>query len=159
MPKKSAKKKTQKNVGGRPLRKEFNWESLEHMCSLRLSLEDCAELMQCDSTTIQNKIRKKYDQTFSEYRNQKLAVTRRSLIETALKQATERKNTVMLIFCLKNLCGWVDKYDSPKELTPTGNNNNTKLTQNITLNYNLPSNPNKGEVVNGEAKEISTDND
>ncbi len=52
--------------------------------------------------------------------------TRFSLIRTALAKAENGDNT-MLIFCLKNLCGWKDKPESEETVSETT----------FTLNYSL----------------------
>ena len=106
---------------------EFDWERLELLCQRRLTLVDCAEIMACHPSTIEKKIRKDYDCTFSEYREQKMAKTRLMLVERALEAS--KKNTTMLIFCLKNLCGWMD---NPALLLPK-----EKTEKFIELRYSL----------------------
>lgn len=91
---------------GRP-KKDFSWERLESLCQRKMSLLDCAEIMQCSDRTIEKKIRAKYNQTFFEFREQKMAKTRIRLIEKILTMA-DAGNLSALIFSLKNMCGWSD---------------------------------------------------
>ena len=106
--KKAVKKKpakTKKNLGGRP-KIDLDWELLDNLCAHTMKLADCAEIMKVSEDTIQNKIKEKEGVSFSVYRDKKLAKTRLTLVQRALKMsATDR---VMLIFCLKNLNKWQD---------------------------------------------------
>lgn len=70
--------------------------------------EDCAAYFKCSVDTIERHIKKASGLTFAEFREQNMVHTRMSLVRTALKKA-EGGDNVMLIFCLKNLCGWRDK--------------------------------------------------
>lgn|SRR3990167_865598 len=87
---------------------DFNWERLEALCQRNMKLIDCCEIMQTSDSTILRRIKDKYKVTFEEYRDKKMARTRLKLVEKALELA-DKNNVTMLIFCLKNLCGWVDK--------------------------------------------------
>ena len=62
-------------------------------------------------------VKRKFNMTFSEYRDKKLDLTRFRLVQKAVKLATEG-NVTMLIFCLKNLCSWKDR--EIEEKTPKG---------------------------------------
>ncbi len=103
---------------GRP-KKNIDWDVLDQLCELRLTAKDCAAILKIDQETMQSRIYECYKITFSEYRETKLARTRRSLIEKALLMANGGCKT-MLIFCLKNLCGWKDmiKQDNTYEIKP-----------------------------------------
>lgn len=93
-----------------PAKKEVDWDKLDILMQYKPSLIDAAELMGMKKTTLQDKIKEKDGCTFREYRVKKMAKTRTKLVQTALKQAYAG-NSTMLIFCLKNLCGWVDKLE------------------------------------------------
>jgi hypothetical protein len=88
---------------------------LQALMRLKPTAEDCAAFFQCSVDTIERRI-KEYTTTdelpdglsFAEFREQNMVHTRFSLIRTALKKADSGDNT-MLIFSLKNLCGWRDK--------------------------------------------------
>jgi len=101
------------NPNGRPPI-DFDWEILDNILRYKPSLEDCAELMKCHYDTIQNKIREKYGVTFSQYREKKMAHTRLTLTQKAIQMATSG-NVTMMIFCLKNLCGWCDQPQVPMQ--------------------------------------------
>lgn len=87
---------------------DFDWVKLNEFLKTRPSLSDASELMGCSEDTIERRIRKEHDLTFAEYRDKKLADIRKQLVSTALEMALYDKNKTMLIFCLKNLCGWSD---------------------------------------------------
>jgi hypothetical protein len=94
---------------------ELDWEKLDMLLKYQASLLDAAELCGCSEDTIERRIREKHNCTFAEYRNKKMAVTRIGLKQKAIKEATaKRVNTSLLIFCLKNLCGWTDKKEVNK---------------------------------------------
>lgn len=97
---------------GRP--KKFTDEKdrqLKAILRLKPTLKDCAAFLEVSEDTIERHIKKHYKCTYAEFRTQNMVHTRFSLIRTALKQA-ESGNTAMLIFCLKNLCGWSDKQET-----------------------------------------------
>jgi len=105
---------------GRP-RIEIDLPKLKALCRLRPTLADVAAFFECSEDTIEKVIRREFSKRFTEFRDQNMVETRFMLIRTALQQA-KTGNTAMLIFCLKNLCGWVDKQqistgtDKPFEL-------------------------------------------
>ena len=93
---------------GRPtLMNEEKVRQLDSLCAMRGSLIDCAEVMNVHPSTIEKWIRKNFDQTFSEYRNQKMAKTRFMVIRNLL-ELCKAKNLTALIYVSKNLCGWSD---------------------------------------------------
>lgn len=92
--------------------KEINDAQLRTFLQLNPSLEMTASFFECSPKTIEKYINTKYSISFSEFRDQNLVHTRKSLIHKALKEALKDKpNTIMLLFCLKNLCGWKDKVE------------------------------------------------
>ena len=84
------------------------WAQLETLCSLNASKKMCSDILGCSEDTIKRRIKSEYKCTFEEYREKHLNKTKVKLIQTAIKRAIDGNNT-MLIFCLKNLCGWSDK--------------------------------------------------
>lgn len=48
--------------------------------------------------------------TYIEFREQNMVHTRFELVQKALNKAKAGDN-IMLIFCLKNLCGWTDRQE------------------------------------------------
>lgn len=99
-----------KQMGRPPL--PFDWEVLDKILKFKPSLKDTASVMNCSIDLVEQKIKEKYKITFSEYREQKMASVRLSLVQKAIGMA-ESGDRVMLIFCLKNLLNWSD---NPKEL-------------------------------------------
>jgi hypothetical protein len=63
--------------------------------------------MGCSEDTIERQIRDKYECTFSEYREQRLSVTKKWLIERVLQRA--KSDDAMLKYAVDNLCGWGQK--------------------------------------------------
>jgi hypothetical protein len=98
---------------GRP-KKEINLEQLKALMRLKPTQKDTAAFFECSEDTIDNVIKKNFKCTFSEFRDQNMVHTRFSLIRKAIQKA-ENGDNCMLIFCLKNLCGWVDKFETKQE--------------------------------------------
>lgn len=68
--------------------------------------------------TLQRVIQQDKKMTFSEYRETQLEGLRFKLIQKAISKALDGDNT-MLIFCLKNICGWSDKQESKVDANVT----------------------------------------
>lgn len=77
---------------------------------LKPTIEDTAAFFECSHDTIERYARKTFKMSYASFREQNAVHTRFSLVRTALQQA-QSGNTAMLIFCLKNLCGWKDRHD------------------------------------------------
>ena len=88
---------------------------LDKYCQLKPTLLDVTELLNVSSDTIERYCRK-HGMTFAEYRNKKMAKTRMTLTQKALEMALNG-NATMMIFSLKNLCGWADMPDTAPEDT------------------------------------------
>lgn len=84
---------------------------------LKPTLEDTAAHFECSTKTIQRFIRDNFDLDFVQFRDQNMVHTRHGIIRKAIEKAMAGDNT-MLIFCLKNLCGWKDRYEAD---TPINN--------------------------------------
>jgi hypothetical protein len=85
---------------------------LKALMRLKPTLEDTAAFFEVNPSTIEKFIKREFGKiTFSEFRDQNMVHTRFNLIRTAIQKA-EKGDNVMLIFCLKNLCGWKDKWDA-----------------------------------------------
>lgn len=104
-----SEKKTKKKMG-RPASAmaKIDAHKLGAFMRLKPTLKDTAYFFEVSEDTIEIYIRKKFDLTFSEFRDKNMIATRFNLIRTAITQA-QSGNTPMLIFSLKNLCGWTDK--------------------------------------------------
>lgn len=101
-------------------------DQLETFMRLKPTLADTAAFFKVGIQTVEDTIRRHYDLTFREFREQNMVHTRMMLIRTALGKAKGGDNT-MLIFCLKNLCGWADKME---QVLPEGGHV-------VQLNYKL----------------------
>jgi hypothetical protein len=98
---------------------EIKLAQLKALMRLKPTLEDTAAFFECSADTIERTIKREAKCSFAEFREQNMVHTRFTLIRTALKKA-EQGDNVMLIFCLKNLCGWKDRSDdkTPDAETP-----------------------------------------
>ena len=110
------------------------FEKMEELMRLNPRLEDTAAFFKCGTTTVEDTIKKRTGLTFREFRKQNMVRTRMALIQKAVGKALSGDNT-MLIFCLKNLCGWADipepddekplKYTRPESMTKGDTNATT----------------------------------
>lgn len=87
--------------------KTVDWELLDKILKFKCTSKDAEDILGISHDTIERNIRKKYDLTFSQYREKKMAGTRFKLQHKAINMAL-KGNVPMMIFCLKNLCKWVD---------------------------------------------------
>ncbi|OQW50627.1 MAG: hypothetical protein A4S09_02195 [Proteobacteria bacterium SG_bin7] len=99
-------------------------------CRLKPSLADCAAFFKCSEDTITNKIKEQTGQTFSVFRDTHLVYTRFNLTRKAIEKAESGDNQ-MLMFALKNLCGWRDK--QPEEVDKVLVQNNIKQAANFDI--------------------------
>lgn len=91
---------------------------LKALMRLKPTLQDTAHFFECDTSTVEKTVKREFGVSFSEFRDQNMVHTRFSLIRKAIQMA-EAGDRVMLIFCLKNQCGWKDKIEhSTDEDTP-----------------------------------------
>lgn len=104
---------------------------LKEIMRLAPTLKDVSAFFDVSEDTIERTIRQNYDLTFAEFKDQNMVHTRFSLIRKAIQEATkDRPNTAMLIFALKNLCGWKDRFDEVK-LPEEGDDNTIYLAYEI----------------------------
>jgi hypothetical protein len=89
-------------------------DALKKYLQLKPSLHDTAARFGCHFLTIEKFINTHFKERFMEFREKCMEPTRAALVSKAIKMALEG-NVQMLVFCLKNLCGWDDK-------TPVQNN-------------------------------------
>jgi hypothetical protein len=103
-------KKGSKRPEGYGNKKEFDWDILEAMCQRGMKMAACEERLGVSNDTIHRRIREKFGQheTFESYRDKKQTVTRIRLVDKALDLA-DAGNVTMLIFLLKNFCGFTDQ--------------------------------------------------
>jgi AraC-like DNA-binding protein len=89
--------------------KDIPEEQLKAICRLKPTLKDVAAFFQCSEDTIERRCKTYGNCTFAEFREQNMVHTRFDLIRKAMRMA--ETNPTMMIFCLKNICKWVDKHD------------------------------------------------
>ena len=111
-------------VMGRP-KKSIDHHQLKALMRLKPSLKDTAAFFKCSQELISTIIDREFGMTFPDFRDQYAVASRFSLIRKALAEA-ENGNNQMLIFCLKNMCGWTDKHEL-----------SAKPVERIELAYNL----------------------
>lgn len=99
---------------GRPP-KAWSWSQLDRILECHLSLQSTASIMETSKTVVRERIQTRYGMTFRAYRQQKMCVIKKSLIQKAIEMALSGDRT-MLIFCLKNICGWSDSPADVKEM-------------------------------------------
>lgn len=105
---------------GRP-KSEIDKGQLESLMRLKPTLADTAAFFKVCERTIERHIREHFDLSFVEFREQNGVHTRLSIQRKAIQLATEG-NVTMLIFCLKNMCGWTDKGDDSQVQVNIQNN-------------------------------------
>lgn len=88
--------------------KEIDEKQMRALMRLMPSLADTANFFECSERTIERYVREHFELSFSEFREQNMIHTRLNIKRKAIDKA-EKGDNVMLIFCLKNLCGWRDK--------------------------------------------------
>lgn len=102
---------------------EICWKTVNGALSIganskqvRFALE--SEGIKICEKTLFRAIESEFDMTFSEYREYRMSGTKIKLLQTAIQTAL-KGNVTMLIFCLKNMCGWSDKIENKIEEKPT----------------------------------------
>lgn len=86
----------------------INADELEKLMQYNPTLKDAADFFNCSDSTLAKFIQDNFSQTYTEFRDQRFVKTKVSLMQLALTRAHSGSNT-MLIFALKNYCGWSDK--------------------------------------------------
>lgn len=94
---------------------DVDMDQLAALMRMKPTLADCAAFFKVSQDTIERRIKRATGLSFAEFRDQNMVHTRMQLIRSALERS--KKSDTMLIFCLKNLCGWQDKIepDVPEE--------------------------------------------
>jgi len=93
---------------------EIDEKKLKSLMRLKPTLEDTAAFFECSGRTIERFIRENFEITFFEFRERYMVHTRLNIVRKAIQKA-ENGDNVMLIFCLKNLCGWRDKAEGEEQ--------------------------------------------
>ena len=85
----------------------FDWETFDTILQFGPTRQMCADILGCSIDTIKRRVKEKHKMPFEEYMNKMFAPTRLKLQQKALSMALKGDRT-MLIFSLKNKCGWKD---------------------------------------------------
>lgn len=93
---------------------EIDWKKLNSYLQLKASKRTCSLLLEVSEDTLERRVKEKYDCSFSEYAETKMANVKLNLVQKAINKALNGDNT-MLIFCLKNICDWSDKAENSTE--------------------------------------------
>lgn len=134
--KKSTKKKTtaKKKMPGHAWNKvefdEQDWSKFDAILQFQPTLACCEELMGYSHDAIERNIRRKFDLTFSEYRNRKMGKIRLKLKQKVISKALDGDNP-SLRMALSNLCGWSEK------VTRVDDIENDNANETILLKYSL----------------------
>ena len=97
--------------------KKIDWSKLDGMLMFDAAKSVCSNELGCSDDTIERHIKKKYKQTFTEYKAEQLKKTVLRLKQKMIKMAMNG-NVTCLIFVLKNLSDWNDKNQT--DLTSAG---------------------------------------
>ena len=97
------------NKVGRP-EKDFNWELIDGVLQFGANLIDCSELLKVSDDTIQRRIKKEFNCTFTEYRHKKMSKMRMKLLQKQYEVAMSG-NVALLIWLGKQHLGQTDKIE------------------------------------------------
>ena len=95
---------------------EIDRQQFEALCRLNPTLKDAAAFFKVNQDTITDRCKEWGYEGFSDAREQNMVHTRLDLIRNAMQMA-KKGNSALMIFCLKNLCGWADKQENTQTTT------------------------------------------
>jgi hypothetical protein len=93
-------------VRGRPT-KDIELNKIASLLQFTPSLSDTADWFGVSEDTISRRVKEETGLTFAEFREKKRGQIRIKLNQKAVEMALAGDRT-LLIFCLKNYCGWSD---------------------------------------------------
>lgn len=106
---------------GRP-KTEVPMDVVDAACRLNASSRQVIEILasqghKVSHSTLVRSIKEAHGVSFDEFRDQKTDLTRLKLVQKAVSLAMGG-NATLLIFCLKNLCKWVDRHEVEQQPPP-----------------------------------------
>lgn len=101
---------------------ELNYDQLDALLQFKITKSFCADYMGVSEDAIDRRLKEDHGMNFSEYHALKMQRTAVKLQQKAIESAL-KGNTTLMIFCLKNLCGWSDKQES------------TSINENINISF------------------------
>ena len=109
---------------------DLNHKNLIKVIKLKPSLKNTSSWFGVSEDTIERRVKEWEGITFKDFRDKYSYEIKETLVNKAFELAMDG-NTTMLIFCLKNLCGWSNEGESKE---------NTEHTTEFTLNYKIEQN-------------------
>ena len=107
------KKAEPKNKGGRP-RYEVDYETLDKLCGIQCTGEECAAILKVDYDTLDRALKRDKKGGFTEYFAQKGAFGKMSLRRKQYDQAMTG-NSTMLVWLGKQWLGQTDRVEETKK--------------------------------------------
>ena len=92
-------------------KKEFDWSKLDAILQYGATMADASDIMGVHHDTLIKRIRAKHKCSFTEYKEQKMAVIRTRLRAKQFEVAMQG-NVSMLIWLGKNMLGQTDKVEN-----------------------------------------------
>jgi hypothetical protein len=100
---------------GRP-QKEPDWSKLDGLLAMDASKGLCQDILDVSDMTLDRHIKKKYNLTFSEYKEKKLERTAIKLKQVMIRKA-EAGDQRALEFVLKNISNWSDNPEQKLDMS------------------------------------------
>lgn len=107
---KAKMKPGEKNKGGRP-RKTINYRTLDGMCRIHCTGEECAAILGIDYDTLNSTLLREKGKSFSDYFAEKSAGGKRSLRRKQWDLALNEDDKTMLIWLGKQHLGQAEKHE------------------------------------------------
>lgn len=107
------------NASPRHRIKQIDWAVADKIAALGPTKEILADYLGVSPQILDTRCRKDLGMTALEYINQKMAPTKMRLLSCAIEEAIKKRNPTMMIFMLKNLCGFADKKEVKQEVQAT----------------------------------------
>lgn len=104
----------EKNKGGAP-KKPIDYSSLDKLCAIHCTGEECAAILGCSYEHLNNTLKKDGHGGFLDYFKQKSAAGKMSLRRKQYTKAVDEGNPTMLIWLGKQWLGQSDSNDSDGE--------------------------------------------